>query len=359
VERVGASIRRASSYVQMVTDDEKPELPSYVKVECAGCNTKTNLKEVVTMADDVDRMLVTEAKDGIGTILINRPEARNCMSPRMFKKFIETLTRWADDKTIRVIIVRGAGDKAFCAGADTKVVVGPKRPETEEEKVQLINRDMAMATLMHTSADRIERCPQPVIGAINGVAFATGRILAESCDIRIAADTVVWGEPLLAAQGNAKMTLATNFQFAQRLINLVGLSRAFEIILMSRPIDAQTGYELGLFNMVVPLKDLEQTAYNVARRMIDKFTATALRAVKPIIQKVMEYQTPTLTTKAAAKELLTACYGTEDFIEGTKVWFRGQPPATYTGEGPVRLVQYVDDNTPVAVHQALKTLGIS
>jgi len=311
------------------------------------------------MADDVEKMLVTEAKDGIGTILINRPEARNAMSPRMFKKFIETLTRWAHDESISVIIIRSAGDKAFCAGADTKEIVGSKRPETEEEKLQLINRDMAACTLMHTSADRIAQCPQPVIAAINGVAFATGRIIALSCDIRIVADTVVWGEALLSAQGHSKMTLAPNFQIAQRLINLVGLSRALEMILMGRPIDAKTGYDMGLFNMVVPFKDLEQTAYNVARGMMDKFTAIALRAIKPIIRKVMDYQTPTLTTKAAAKELLTACYGTEDFIEATKVWFRGQPPVAFTGEGPVRLVHYVDDSTPAAVQQALKTLGVS
>ncbi len=308
---------------------------------------------------DYDNSLVSEAKEGIGTILINRPEASNAMSPRMFKKFIETLTSWAGDESVRVIVVRGAGKMAFCGGADTKLIVGPKRPETEEEKRELLRRDMAMCTLMHACADRIAQCPQPVIAAINGVAFATGRIIACACDIRIAADTVVWGQAVVSAEGHGKMALATNFQFAQRLINLVGLSRAYEIILMGKPIDARTGLDMGLFNMVVPLAELERTVYEVARGMRDRFTPVALRSVKPIIQKVMEYQTPALSAKAKAKEILTACYGTEDFIEATKVWFRGQAPVAFTGKGPVRAVHYVDDSTPAAVEQALRVYGIS
>lgn len=311
------------------------------------------------MADQGGSELIVEVQDGIGTILINRPEASNAMSPRMFKAFIDALTRWAEDTGVRVIVVRGAGDKAFCGGADTKRIVGPKRPESEEEKRELLTRDMAMCTLMHACADRIARCPQPVIAAINGVAFATGRIIACACDIRIAADTVYWGQAVVSAEAHAKMALATNFQFAQRLINLVGLSRTMEIILLGKPIDAHSGYELGLFNLVVPLAELEQKAYEVARGMRDRFTGVALRSIKPIIQKVLECQTPSVAVKSAAKDLLTACYGTEDFIEATKVWFRGQPPAVYTGAGPVRAVHYVDDNTPAAVEQALKVYGVS
>lgn len=308
---------------------------------------------------DLEKVLVTEVKDGIGTILVDRPEAANALSARMFKKFIDTLTQWAGDEKVRVIIIRGAGEKVFIGGADTKEIVGSKRPETEEENVQLMKRDLAMATLMVNAAGSIRRCPQPVIAAINGVAFATGRMVAEACDIRIAADTVEWGEARLSAKGSGKRPLGPYFESALRYINLVGLSRAMEIVLMVKPFDAQTGLDIGLFNMVVPPKDLTATAYKVAQGMIDKFTPTALRSVKPIMQAVLNYQTPTVADKAFVKKLITDGYGTDDFIEVTKLWFRGQAPPAFTGEGPVRLIHLVDDLTPAAVQQALETLGVS
>lgn len=311
------------------------------------------------MATDYDKMLVTEVKDNIGTIFINRPEAANVMAPRMFKKLIETLVRWADDKEVYVIILRAAGEKVFCGGADTKAIVTTKRPETEEEKAALIKRDMAMATLMQNATARIMRCPQPVIAAINGVAFATGRMLAEACDIRIAADTVTWGVAPLMAKGGGKRALGPNFMAAQRTIDLVGLSRAMEIMLFSRPFDAKTCVEIGLFSMAVPMKDLTSTAYDVARAMIANLTPTALRTVKPIMQRVMNYTTPTTADRAFVNKLVTDGYGTDDFIEITKLWFKGQPPVKLNGEGPVRLVHFVDDVTPAAAQQALETLGVS
>jgi methylglutaconyl-CoA hydratase len=311
------------------------------------------------MATDLDKMLVTEVKDGIGTIFINRPEAANVLTSRMFKKFIETLTRWADDKKVSVIVIRAAGDKVFCGGADTKEIVGPKRPETEAEKAALITRDMAMATLMQNAAGRIMSCPQPVIAAINGGAFATGRMIAEACDIRIVADTVTWGVADLMNKGGGKRALGPNFMAAQRTINLVGLSRAMEIMLFAKPIDAKTGVEIGLFSTAVPLKDVTATAYEVANGMLARLTPTALRTVKPIMQTVMNYQTPTTADRALVNKFVTDGYGTDDFIEITKLWFKGQPPVQLNGEGPVRPVHFVDDMTQAAVQQALKTLGVS
>jgi methylglutaconyl-CoA hydratase len=313
------------------------------------------------MAHDVDleKVLVSEVKDGIGTILVDRPQASNAMSARMFKKFIGTLSQWADDESIRVIIIRGTGERVFIGGADCKQIVGPKRPETEEEKVKLMRRDLAMATLMVNAAGRIEKCPQPVIAAINGVAFATGRMVAEACDIRIAADTVEWGEARISAEGSGKRPLGPYFQSVLRYINLVGLSRAMEILYMMKPISAQAGLEMGLFNMVVPQKDLAATAYEVARGMIQRFTPTALRSIKQIVQRVLNYQTPTVTDKEFVKKLVTDGYGTDDFIEVTKLWFRGQPPAVFDGKGPVRLIQFIDDVNPAAVERALEVLGVS
>ena len=312
------------------------------------------------MTDNMNSVLIVKKEDGIGTIFINRPEASNALLSSMLEKFINTLTQWADDDSIRVVIISAAGDRVFCVGGDAKEIMGPKQPETELEKVQMLNRDMAMCTLMHNVAYRIENCPQPVIVAINGAAFATGMMIALSGDIRIAADTVVFsGFTRFKVEGGWKTFLAPNFQYAQRLINLVGLSRATEIILMGTPVDAQTGRTIGLFNMVVPLGDLIPTAHDVAHKLMAQYTPTALRAVKPIMQQVMSYQTPTVVAKARAKELLSRCYGTEDFIEFSKLWLGEQHAVTSTKGEQVRFPHYVDDTTPAAVQRALETFRSS
>jgi enoyl-CoA hydratase/carnithine racemase len=311
------------------------------------------------MATAVDKMLVTEVKGGIGTVFVNRPERANVLSSRMFKKFIETLDAWAVDEKVLVIVIRAAGDRVFIGGADTKEIVRDKRPETEEEKRQLITRDMAMATLMCNLTGRIMSCPQPVIAAINGGAFATGRMVAEACDIRIVADNVTWGVADLMTKGGGKRALGPNFMAAQRTINLVGLPRAMEIMLFAKPIDAKTGVDMGLFSMAVPLKDVTKTAYEVAEGLLARLTPTTLRTVKPIMQTVMNYQTPTTADKAKVTKMVTDGYGTDDFIEITKLWFKGQPPVKLDGKGPVRPVHFVDDQTQAAVDQALKTLGVS
>lgn len=210
--------------------------------------------------------LVTETRDGdVVWLTIARPEVMNCLSFPTLRRFRTLLEGLRADLSIRCILITGAGEKAFCAGADLK-----ERKTMPAERVPLFVENIRR--LM----DDVARMPQPTVAAVNGFAFGGGTELMIACDLRVAAHHAQFGltETSLAIIPGAGGT--------QRLPRLIGKSRAKDLILTARRLRAPEAESMGLVNRVAPEGGLREAALQVAREIAAN-GPVAVRAAKAAI----------------------------------------------------------------------------
>jgi enoyl-CoA hydratase/carnithine racemase len=210
--------------------------------------------------------LVALERDGdIVTLTIQRAEVMNCLSFPTLKRLRKLCHELKSDLSVRAILITGAGDKAFCAGADLK-----ERKTMAPERVPVFVRNI------RATMDDFEALPQPTIGLINGFAFGGGTELLLACDLRIAAPHAQLGltETSLAIIPGAGGT--------QRLPRLIGRARAKELILTARKIDANEAERIGLVNRIAPAGKLRETGLEVARAIAAN-GPVAVRAAKQAI----------------------------------------------------------------------------
>lgn len=248
--------------------------------------------------------ILAEAKDGIGTITINRPDKRNALSRQVLDEIASTLDAWELDDSVRAIIFTGSGEKAFIAGADIS---------------QLATYDLqyGLAAHMQKLYDRIEDYPKPTLAAVNGVAMGGGLELAMSCDIRIVAENAKVGlpEPTLGVLPGAGGT--------QRLSRLIGVGRATEMILTSRVLTAADAERYGLATAVVPREELLTHAGQTLATVLSK-GPLAIRLAKMVIRQGAEADQKTgLLLERLAQTLL---YTTQDKVEGTAAFLEKRTP---------------------------------
>ena len=208
--------------------------------------------------------LIYEVKDKIAYITLNRPEVMNAMDPELYASLSEAWINVRDNPDIWVVIITGAGEKAFSAGADLKTTI-PRVPEKADfwltQKGMLLNRGLEVW--------------KPVIAAVNGYCLAGGMTLLFATDIRIAAEHAVFEisevkRGLLPGNGGTQRTL-------RQLPYAIGM----EMLLLGRRLNAQEAFSYGLINKVVPMKDLMSTAEEYARRLCEN-GPLALRAIKEL-----------------------------------------------------------------------------
>ena len=212
--------------------------------------------------------LVSTQRDGdIVTLTIERPEVMNCLSFPTLKRLRTLFEELREDLSIRAILITGAGEKAFCAGADLK-----ERKTMAPERVPLFVRQIRLVM------DDVESLPQPTIGVVNGFAFGGGTELLLACDLRVAAAHAQLGltETSLAIIPGAGGT--------QRLPRLVGRSRAKDLILTARRIDAAEAERIGLVNRIAPEGRLRETALEIAQQIAGN-GPVAVRAAKAAIDQ--------------------------------------------------------------------------
>lgn len=197
-----------------------------------------------------NKVVLEKRGGGIAVILLNRPEAANALSVEMLNGLYDALQECRYDKEIRAVILTGAGEKAFCAGADLKERAGMD-PVEVRKTVSLIRQTINSA----------ESLPKPVIAAVNGVALGGGTELALACDIRIAAETAKFGltETSLGIIPGAGGT--------QRLPRLIGKGRAKELIFTARKVEAAEAAAIGLAEYVVPPAQLLDKALEIAEQI--------------------------------------------------------------------------------------------
>ncbi|MGC0773237.1 MAG: enoyl-CoA hydratase-related protein [Candidatus Acidiferrum sp.] len=254
-------------------------------------------------------VLLEHKHDGIVVLVLNRPDKLNALNSELSTALNEALARIAEDDSIRVVVLTGAG-RAFCAGGDLGAI-GRGRERNETAELEPILRSGMQAVL------KMRLMPQPVIAAVNGAAAGAGMNIALAADVRIAADTATFGENF------SRVGLFPDYGGTYFLPQLVGPSVAAEMFYMGEMIDAQTALRLGIVNRVVPAAQMEAEVKTWAQK-IAQGPPIAIRAVKKVLfgnqreelVKALDHEV----------ELQMKCFHSEDCSEGIRAFFEKRPP---------------------------------
>ncbi len=254
-----------------------------------------------------DNLLLIDTADGVRTLRINRPDKLNALNAATLDALDAAFAEAGNDAAVRVVVLTGAGPKAFVAGAD----IAEMNTLTPAQ-----GRDFSLrGTRMMR---RIERLPKPVIAMVNGFALGGGLELAMSCHLRIAADTAKVGQPEI------NLGLIPGFGGSQRLLRLCGRAATLELCLTGAPINAERALQLGIVNRIVSAAELEAETMKLAAQLANA-APLALRGMLDCvniggecgIEEGLEYE-------SAQFGLM---FATEDMREGTSAFLEKRKPA--------------------------------
>ncbi|MDE5463834.1 enoyl-CoA hydratase/isomerase family protein [Bradyrhizobium sp. CSS354] len=250
--------------------------------------------------------LFFERQDGIGRITFNRPQARNAFTFAMYERLAAICEEINDDHAIKVLVLRGAGDKAFAAGTDINQFRDFKSPQ---DAIDYENRiDRVLTTL--------EQCRVPTIAAINGFCTGGGAGIAAACDLRIGTQSAKIGFPIARTLGNC-----LSMSNVSRLTALIGAARVKDLIFTARLVDATEAASVGLLGEVVEdLAALDRRADEVARLLASHAPLT-LNATKQAVARLQRPLTPD-----EGEDLILMCYTSQDFREGLDAFLTKRAP---------------------------------
>ncbi|MBI3328553.1 MAG: enoyl-CoA hydratase/isomerase family protein [Nitrospinae bacterium] len=258
--------------------------------------------------------LLYEKRARIAYVTLNRPTILNAQSPEMFDELGKVFGEIKRDPEVGVVLLTGAGDRAFCAGADINFLQALAQTNPIAAKAFVEKNRLAFGAIEHLG--------KPVIAAVNGYALGGGCELAMVCHIRIASENARFGQPEI------NLGLFPGAGGTQRLPRLVGKGIAIELMLTGEAISAQEAYRLGLVNTVVPAAELIPTAEKLAQQILAK-SPLAVSVILEAVQHGMEM------TLAEALQLEANLFGvicsTEDMKEGTAAFLAKRQP-TFQGK---------------------------
>ncbi len=252
------------------------------------------------------KYIIYEKNEGIATITLNRPEALNAFSKELVEEILQALEDIRNDENIRVVILTGAGEKAFSAGADIKTMKGMNALKARE--LSLMGEKLCYT---------LENLEKPVIAAINGYALGGGLEVAMACDIRIASENARLG------QTEINIGLIPGWGGTQRLTRLAGKTKAKELVFTGKLIDAKTAEQLGILNMVVTAEKFKETIRQFATELAQK-APIAIKVAKVLINKGADIGLD--AALALEREGFGVVASTEDLQEGVAAFTEKRKP---------------------------------
>jgi enoyl-CoA hydratase/carnithine racemase len=252
-----------------------------------------------------------EIDGAVAILTLNRPEARNAMTWEMYDAVVDACERVDADASVRVLVFRGAGGKAFIAGTDI----------SQFQEFRTRDDALAYERRLDGTLDRLERVTKPTIAQIQGVAAGGGCAIAICCDLRIATPESTIGIPVARTLGNCLSGATT-----ARLVDMVGPARAKELIFTGRMASATDAHAIGLVNAVVTAADLDRVVRDMAAEIASNAPLT-IRATKEMIRRIAEHRR---LPAGQDHDLIELCYLSDDFREGVAA-FRAKRKPMWNG----------------------------
>jgi enoyl-CoA hydratase len=253
--------------------------------------------------------ILYEKTANVAWVTLNRPDVLNAQSDELRAEVVRALEQASQDDDVYVVVITGAGDKAFSAGADISQF--PTRSPL----------DVVTAKARRRPYEMIREMPKPVIAAVNGLALGGGCELVLACDIVIAADSAKFGQPEI------RVGVIPGCGGTQVLPRLIGEKRAKELIFTGRTITAEEALGFGIVNQVVPLAELREATEKFVGDLLRNSPAI-LKLAKLAINKSLE--TPLSVGMSYERDLFALCFGTDDQKEGARAFLDKRKP-TYSG----------------------------
>ena len=256
---------------------------------------------------EFEDIIFEKSEEGIAKITINRPEVRNAFRPLTVREMQQALEDASEDSGIGVIILTGAGEKAFCSGGDQRIRGDAGYQDSGTGHLRLNVLDFQR---------QIRNCPKPVVAMVAGYAIGGGHVLHVMCDLSIAADNAVFG------QTGPKVGSFDGGYGSSYLARIVGQKKAREIWFLCRQYDARQALEMGLVNTVVPLAQLEEETIQWCREML-RMSPIALRCLKAAMNADCDGQAGLQELAGNATMLF---YMSEEGQEGRNAYLEKRPP---------------------------------
>jgi enoyl-CoA hydratase/carnithine racemase len=250
---------------------------------------------------------IYETDGPVATLTFNRPEARNAMTWEMYESLVDTCARVDEDANIRVLILRGAGGKAFVAGTDISQFQNFRDREDGLKYEERLDHVL----------DRLERVTKPTIAQVQGVAAGGGCAIAFTCDLRVATPESTFGIPIARTLGNCLSGASYS-----RLVDLLGPAVVRDMLFTGRLVPATEAHALGIVSRLVPAEDLDRVARDLAATIASNAPLT-LRATKEMIRRIMARRRLAPGDDADVVEM---CYTSRDFREGVASFLAKRKP---------------------------------
>ena len=249
--------------------------------------------------------ITVEKRGAVAVLTINRPDKLNALSSKVHAEGVAALEELKNDNSARILVITGAGEKSFIAGADISEFAG---------QTPVSQRNLFSEKTLFNSLDTF---PKPVIAMINGFCLGGGNELALACDIRIASENARFAQPEI------NLGIMCGGGGTQRLTHLIGEGRAMEMILTGDMIDAQTALNFGLVNHVYPLAELEEKTMDLANKIAEK-APIALQLSK----EAVKFASRSNLDEGLRREvdLFALCFSTEDKTEGVSAFLEKRKP---------------------------------
>jgi enoyl-CoA hydratase/carnithine racemase len=255
-----------------------------------------------------DGKMLAEVADGVGLITFNQPEKRNAMSVEMWAGLVEILEKFSTDDAVRVVVLTGAGDKAFVSGADISQFAKQRSDADAQREYDKVTSG---------GREKLAAFAKPVIARIRGFCLGGGLGIAMQADLRIAAEDSQFGIPA------AKLGIGYGFDMVSKLVSLVGPAHAKTLLFTGERIDGAEAARIGLVNRVVPNDQLEEVVLKMARGMATN-APLSLRAAKIAVGETLKVESE--RNVGLVNDAVLACFDSADYREGRTAFMEKRKP---------------------------------